>query len=606
MNRISETDLSASDLRSRAEARLMSRGSRRQADLPRSVSEFENLIHELELSQVELEIQNEELTRLRERLEAAYREFTDLYDFAPAGYFILARDGTILNVNLVGMDLLGVDRGQLLGRRLGEFLSDGAHPLLNGFLDQLSGGEGRRTCELQFMKGEQETFWARLEATCFEGGGECRAMLTDVTGRKQMELALLESEKRFRTTLQDVQTIAVQGYAMDGATTYWNKASERLYGYQAEEAIGRSLLDLIIPPEMRAEVWQAIQHMAESGQPIPAAELSLMRKDGSRVDVYSSHAVVSIPGRPQELFCLDVDLTERRRVEQALRESEWRNRIVSELTTDYIFVVDVEPGGLFKLRWASENMQRLTGRTLEDAATSETWGSFVHPDDMEPFFGFARQILSTGQAGELECRTFHKLGHERWIRIFARPQTDPQGRVVTVVGAIKDVTERRRVEEELRYLSTHDALTGLYNRSFFEEEVARLERGREVPLSVIMADVDGLKQVNDRDGHAAGDELLRRAAYVLTVCFRTEDVIARIGGDEFAVLLPDTDADTAEISLARVRQVVAENNAARFGPHLRLSLGASTAVRPMSLIEALKQADARMYLDKRDGNSGRS
>jgi diguanylate cyclase (GGDEF)-like protein/PAS domain S-box-containing protein len=312
--------------------------------------------------------------------------------------------------------------------------------------------------------------------------------------------------------------------------------------------------------------------------------------------------VVSIPGRPPELFCLDVDLSERKRMEEALRESEWRSRVVSELTTDYIFVVDVGPDGILKLRWASDNMLRLTGRTVEDAATSKLWGSIIHPDDTERFFGFAKQILSTGEAGELECRSFHKQGDERWIRIFARPQAGDGNRVVTIVGAIKDITERRRVEEELRYLSTHDALTGLYNRSFFEEELARLERGRDFPVSIVMADVDHLKITNDREGHAAGDELLRRAAYVLVTAFRAEDVTARIGGDEFAVLLPATDAAAAEVSLQRVRQLVAENNAGRFGASLRLSLGVSTAGRSMSLSGALQEADARMYRDKRGDN----
>jgi len=136
----------------------------------------------------------------------------------------------------------------------------------------------------------------------------------DITERKQAEKALQESEQRFRSMIQEVQNIAVQGYGMDGTTQYWNTASEKLYGYSAEEALGKSLLELIIPPEMRSDVWQAIQQMAKTGQPIPSAELSLMRKDGSHVTVYSSHAVVSIPGLPAELFCLDVDLTERKRI----------------------------------------------------------------------------------------------------------------------------------------------------------------------------------------------------------------------------------------------------------------------------------------------------
>lgn len=136
--------------------------------------------------------------------------------------------------------------------------------------------------------------------------------------RQQTETALHESDESFKKILRDVPSVAVQGYALDGITTYWNRASEELYGYSAAEAIGRNLIDLIIPPEMKEGVGQAIRQMAETGQPIPASELSLQRKDGSRVTVFSSHAIVQIPGRAKELFCLDIDLTARMQVEAAL------------------------------------------------------------------------------------------------------------------------------------------------------------------------------------------------------------------------------------------------------------------------------------------------
>ncbi|MFZ4441075.1 MAG: PAS domain S-box protein [Syntrophales bacterium] len=138
----------------------------------------------------------------------------------------------------------------------------------------------------------------------------------DITDKKQAEEVLRKSEARFKHLLQDVQTVAVQGYAPDGTTQYWNQAAEQFYGYTAEEAIGRNLLDLLIPPEMRGDVEQAIRQMAETGQPIPAAELSLMRKDGSRLAVFSSHTIVQIPGQKQELFCIDIDMTDRKQAEQ--------------------------------------------------------------------------------------------------------------------------------------------------------------------------------------------------------------------------------------------------------------------------------------------------
>ncbi len=151
--------------------------------------------------------------------------------------------------------------------------------------------------------------------------------MRDITDRKRAEHALRESEERFRKILQDVQSVAVQGYAPDGTIQYWNKASERLYGYSAEEAIGRNLCDLIIPHETRPSVEQSIRHMIETGQPIPSSELSLLRKDGSRVIVHSSHAIVQMTGRTPELFCIDIDLTERKTTDQILYDMQRRESI---------------------------------------------------------------------------------------------------------------------------------------------------------------------------------------------------------------------------------------------------------------------------------------
>lgn len=139
--------------------------------------------------------------------------------------------------------------------------------------------------------------------------------------RKQADEALQGIDDRFKRLLQDIPSIAVQGYQPDGTNHYWNHASELLYGYSAQEAIGRNLLDLIIPPEIQNNVRKAIQQMAETGQPIPASELSLMRKDGARVPVYSSHAIVMEPGQCQTLFCIDIDLTALKRSEVAFQTS---------------------------------------------------------------------------------------------------------------------------------------------------------------------------------------------------------------------------------------------------------------------------------------------
>jgi diguanylate cyclase (GGDEF)-like protein len=169
-----------------------------------------------------------------------------------------------------------------------------------------------------------------------------------------------------------------------------------------------------------------------------------------------------------------------------------------------------------------------------------------------------------------------------------------------VVVSMIDITERKKSDAKLTFVSTHDALTGLYNRSFFNEEMARLEEEGLFPVSIIIADVNDLKKTNDYFGHAVGDVLLYRTAQAFLSSFRGDDVVARIGGDEFAVLLPKTDEVIAENVIQRFKETIYRLNSNSTKIPIRLSIGVSTVNRNGSLKKGFILADENMYLDKRN------
>jgi diguanylate cyclase (GGDEF)-like protein len=175
-------------------------------------------------------------------------------------------------------------------------------------------------------------------------------------------------------------------------------------------------------------------------------------------------------------------------------------------------------------------------------------------------------------------------------------------------AAIQKNRELTKVWDELRQLSTHDILTGIYNRTYFEEEIVRLSLGRQFPVSILTADVDGLKRVNDSLGHEAGDRLLRLAAGALSGAFRAGDVVARTGGDEFRVLLPGADAHVVVEAMERIRKSLEDINRTEVEFTVSISLGAATAQTAKELSTALKVSDERMYQDKftRKGKVGGS
>jgi PAS domain S-box-containing protein len=182
----------AAALRRHAEARL--RESRqRAAALPAAEVDTRHLVHELEVHQIELEMQNQELVRSRAEVEAGLKQYTDLYEIAPVGYFTLSRDGAIRRVNLTGAALLGMERAWLATRRFGLFVSAESRPAFNALLEKAFEGRRKETCEAALGRDGIELLWAHIDATCSEDNQECHIAVVDITGRKRAEQAIKDS-----------------------------------------------------------------------------------------------------------------------------------------------------------------------------------------------------------------------------------------------------------------------------------------------------------------------------------------------------------------------------------------------------------------------------
>ena len=174
-------------------------------------------------------------------------------------------------------------------------------------------------------------------------------------------------------------------------------------------------------------------------------------------------------------------------------------------------------------------------------------------------------------------------------------QVDFMGEFSLAFNSMVESLDKAR--QELIHMSTHDVMTGLYNRAYFDAEFERAAKGRKYPVSFVMADLDGLKDVNDQEGHEAGDRLIIAAADILRNSFRGDDVVARIGGDEFAVIMTDCTTEGAEAALRRIHLNQAEHNS--FGKTaVSISLGSGTSDCEEQIVDAFKIADERMYQNK--------
>ena len=249
------------------------------------------------------------------RLQAIASSMPDLL-------FVLDARGIYLEVLSTHPLSLVKTAGQILGKRLQDLVpTELGERAVEKIERALSTGQ---TQTLEYHLNTQSgprNFEGRIQSLGIQMQGRPAVLFLarDITERVAVENALRESELRFRSLLRDIPSISVQGYLADGTTTYWNKASEELYGYAEGEAIGRNLMDLIIPAPAHGLVREEMRKMFATGISIPAAEVKLRRKDGSLVDVYSSHAYVAIAGQAPEMFCIDIDISRRKAAEEEAR-----------------------------------------------------------------------------------------------------------------------------------------------------------------------------------------------------------------------------------------------------------------------------------------------
>jgi diguanylate cyclase (GGDEF)-like protein/PAS domain S-box-containing protein len=294
----------------------------------------------------------------------------------------------------------------------------------------------------------------------------------------------------------------------------------------------------------------------------------------------------------KNLLHAQTEIAQRIQTEAELREKEFQFHNLADSGIALIWTAGTDKlCNYFNLPWL-----RFTGRKLEQEL-GNGWAEGVHPDDFDQCLQTYVTSFDKREKFDMEYRVRHVSGEYRWIQDLGTPTYNSTGEFTGYIGHCFDITERKKLEEQLRYQSSRDAMTGLYNRNFFEVELARFEQGRDYPISIIMADIDGLKYTNDTMGHAAGDELLRQGARILSKVMRTGDIVARIGGDEFAVLLPKTDADMVKTILKRIRDTIAEYNSEDIDLTISISLGCATT-EMFDLMKTLRLADQNMYADK--------
>lgn len=404
------------------------------------------------------------------------------------------------------------------------------------------------------------------------------ALLYMLVSQRQRALALVEQRTRelrareselrgthgqLRGVLDAATQVAIIATDLRGVITTFNAGAEQMLGYRSCDVLQSMTLEsLHVPRELQ---YRAAQLAARFGKPIPtchamlleggeqggqqAREWTLVRRDGSHLTVNMlATPVLDEQGLWVGHLAICIDVTERKRVHEALAARDLLLKKLSAHVPGGIYQFKMDFNGGFSVIYASDGIRDIYELEPDVLVRhAEAIFSRIHPLDSARVRASIRTSADTLSPWREEYRV--QLPHRglRWVRGEATPEQLPGGGVLWH-GYISDISDLKRVEEELRALSVTDALTGIRNRRYFQErltsEMTRVERGSG-ELTVIMLDIDHFKRVNDQHGHAVGDRVLQAVCQRITQRLRRTDVFCRLGGEEFVVLCPDTDSESA-------------------------------------------------------------
>lgn len=600
--------LAINDLRRRAKERFM--GRMKGAATALSVDEAQHLFEELEIHQIELELQNEYLNQARVQLETALSQSSELYDFAPVGILSLDHMGSIVKLNLAGANLLGGERVRLLGSRVGLFVSKEDRPRWNEILEQASKHGDVLSDELSLDIAGRPVTFVQVSVTPLPETVGWQVIMVNITERKQSEERLRVSEHRWKLALEAAGD-GVWDWNVQTGQVVFSKRFGELFGF-AENEYGNHMEDWNsrIHPDDRPRVLADMQAHLSGVTANYSSEHRGLCKDGTWKWVLSRGAVVSRSdeGKALRMIGTHVDISSKKLAEEALLAAARFQQAVFDSLAAQIAVLDrygtvIQTNAAWR-KYALDNgfadVSSFMGKNyleILDCITAK---------DEKVVAAAAAGITSVssgGVAGFQLAHPFFAPKDKRWFIMKVMPVHDVAERVVV---SHEDVSDIKAAELASLTLANTDMLTGALSRRNFlnkaDQEVARSVR-YELPLMVLMLDLDHFKHINDQYGHAAGDEVLRGFVQTVTAVLRESDLIGRIGGEEFAVLLPNTSLEGGRALAQRIIDSVRANpvQVACHRIAYTVSVGAGCLSNETCFSELLGVADVALYRAKKGG-----
>ena len=553
--------------------------------------ELEAYIQQLTAFQEELTAQYDQLIESEKKLSKSEEKNKTIVKAMPDSLFIIDSDGYFTDCIADDEKIIIMPKEDFIGKNISEVLpceiANIAYKKIKSVLRH--GGIEKIDYKME-MHNKEYFFEFRIVKN---NEKEVIAISRNITIEKHNELELKISEEKYKALVNEMQ----QGLAIYEATTEEeekvinyrfleaNPSHEKLIGLKNKDILGKPICEIF--PNMYDNSIEKFQQVVKTGKPV--CYESYLHDRGK------CHEIIAYIPQKMQLAVIVTDITERKKAEEAVKASENTFRNLFENSSDAIIIISDD-----KILDCNIAMVKALGYESKKFIIGKSPAEFYpenQPDGENSKAKSFKMRKRTIENGKCKFEWWYKKIDGTLLPVEVMLTTIFLNGKKVFHSLWRDINDRKQMELKLEYLSYHDQLTGLYNRRFFEQELKRLDKEENLPLTIIMADVNGLKLVNDSLGHDVGDELLKKVSDVLINGYRSSDVIARLGGDEFVILMPNTDEHGTEQVLKHIKKMASNEKIGAVD--ISISFGYETKKNMnIDILEILKRAEDYMYKKK--------
>jgi len=565
----------------------------------------------------ELEHAEAQLKKEVEKLKKSEARFRSYFDLPMHGIAITSPDKGWIQVNERICSIMGYSQDEIVHMTWSKMTHpDDLDADLEQFNRILSGDIGQYNMDKRFIRKDGEVVWTNLTVGCVRKSDgrvdHIIAVLEDITERKRAEVELQKSEERYRALVENASDIVFRTDEK-GYFTFINPAALRISGYEEGEIIGKHY-KMFVRPDMFKEAIANFANQLINRTKNTYTEYPVLTKEGHEVWLGQNTQLIMKEDQVTGFQAVARDISERKRAEKELSESEKKYRAMLENIQDGYYEVDL----LGNLTYVNPSLSRILGYSQAELIGMNNRQYMDKENAKKVFKAFNTVYKTETPTSHFDWELIRKDMKKAFVGCSVSLIKDSFGKPIGFRGIVRDITYKKRAEEALKHsekryreLSIIDDLTQLYNSRYFyhqlKMETDRANRYKEQPMALLLLDLDDFKAFNDAYGHIEGDQVLSRLGQVVKRCLRQTDSAYRYGGEEFTVILPTTSSKDAAVIAERIRTEFKKEN---FSPapgknvHVTVSIGLGQYKPQEDMKIFVHRIDQLMYQAKKNGKDG--